>query len=190
MIREGRIKSCCWIKSLLQIDQVTVFLDRAEESQVALNKLAKYILRHIHVRSEKLHTFIQHYAFPVEIPQRHTIFGSISSSIKSDIMILLNAQLFYFLLKIRIVTLIKNCQPMRRCNITIFGSWKHIQVTISMSDTETSVVIDTRFTGNAFLCCNINNAGSTTRTILSSFGSIFQDGKALYIRRINRSKHT
>ena len=190
MIRKRRIESRCRIERLLQVDQVTVFLHRTEKSQLALDKLTEYILRHIHVRGKKFHAFIQHYSLPVEVTQRHTIPGSLSSSIKSDVVILLDTQLFNFFLKIRIVTFIQNRQSMCRSHIAVFCPRKHIQMTIGMRNTETSVIIDARLARNTFFSRDIDYTRSTSGTVLCCFGSIFQDSKAFNIRRVNRSKHT
>ena len=84
-------------------------------------------------------------------------------------MILLQAQLFYFFLKISITAFIQNRNSIFACYFPIFIAREHIQMTISMGNAKASVVINTRFTRDSFFCCNINHTRGTTRTVLRCF---------------------
>lgn len=70
---------------------------------------------------------------------------------KSNVMILLQAQLFYFFLKISITAFIQNRNSIFACYFPIFIAREHIQMTISMGNAKASVVINTRFTRDSFL---------------------------------------
>lgn len=84
-------------------------------------------------------------------------------------MILLQAQLFYFFLKISITAFIQNRNSIFACYFPIFIAREHIQMTISMGNAKASVVINTRFTRDSFFVVILITPEACTRTVLRCF---------------------
>ena len=105
-------------------------------------------------------------------------------------MIMLQPCLFYFLLKIGIVSQIKNRNATFFSYCPEFISIEHSYRFIAWSNTKATIIVHTCAPTNTFFSGNFNNTRCSARTILRCFRSIFQDNKTFNIRRIDRHKHT
>src|SRR3712207_3267223 len=104
-------------------------------------------------------------------------------------MILLQTYLLYFFLKVGIIPLIEYRNiPLGSYPPKLFRR-KHLQIFINGGYSECTVITYLSLPGVPFLGRNLDNSRRSSRTVLRSLRSVFQDCNTFDIGRINRRKH-
>ena len=120
----------------------------------------------------------------------NTITGLHWNRHKGDMMILLQSCLLNLFLEIGIVPFVQNGDASFRCYAAEFITGQHFSNSCRRWKSRSyrcklPVSCHSSLFGGDFY-----HTGCTSRTVLCGFGSVFQDGKTLNVRRVNGGKHT
>ena len=105
-------------------------------------------------------------------------------------MILLQSCLLNLFLEIGIVPFVQNGNASFRCYAAEFITGQHFQILVDGGNPEATVVSHLCPATHPFFGGDFYHTGCTSRAVLCGFGSVFQNGKTLNVRRVNGGKHT
>ena len=190
VVGKGRIERCRRIKRLLDIIQVTVLLQGTENTHIYFQPVAESLLRNIQFNGKVLHIICPYHPVAIHHTEGCTIVGCFRATAQSDMMVLHDPDTGNLIGEVRVIAQVQDIDIPFIGNRAEVVARKHLHILINRFHSETTIVTDTERTAFPLLGCHFDHTGSTARTILCRFGSIFQDREALYIRRINGTKRT
>ena len=139
-----------------------ILLNGTEHSQLAVQEAVEHFLIHVHIRSEVFHVFIQNHSLTVHETEGNTIAGFTGTTIKGDVMVLLQSCLFNLFLKIGVISFVQNGNATLRSHTTEFIAGQHFQILVDGGNSEATVVGYLCSAAHSFFGGDFNHTGSSS----------------------------